>query len=377
MKAIKTCENGHENEFINKFCNKCGYLFKDTTKPEFGSLSSKITMKKQIVTDSISKAFLINESTLIYKSDRKYYLFRFTDHKKEVLTEAHSLWNYGTEIEEDSLSTLYLIKDNVVTSLSKRFFDNNQILDNFGDISDVYIDTSTDFAGKNSSITAINSLGYVYSGQNISSITGSESFEFEFPIQSIVFEEQMLIAQNGVNLCLFDKTLNKNEKYTHTSSVDKIILSEEDIVLLDQNGDVFTADKKDFSKSVHRLTKLKNIHSILTTKHYLLAISYNEITIIDFNTTETVKVIGGTFEQGKVWLVGDNILTLEKTPAINSYSICVYKFMNNEMNSRVLNRHEFDGVLIKDIFFVKEMLSKLIINFKGSDDVKYLAMVEI
>ena len=377
MKAVKSCINDHENAFVNKYCNKCGIEFPLSIKPEFGLISSEISMKKYSVPGSISKAFLINDDTLIYKSDSKYFLFRFSDYKNEILTE-HQIWNYGSEIAGcDSLSDLYLLRDDIITPISKRFFDNHQINDNVDTVSTKYIDASIELIGDDINIVTLNSVGYAYCDTNVLNLDGSESFKFDFPLQSIVFDDSVLIGQHGTNLQLLDKSTCITEKYTHSLSIEKVILSAEDVVFLDQSGDVYTADIKGFSTSVFRLPKLKNIHSILASKELLLAISYNEITIIDLNTTDTIQVITGTFEQDKVWLLGENILTLEKAPTINSYTICVYKLKKNELSSRVLNRHKFDDVYIKEVCYVKESLSKLIINFKGSDDVKYLAMVEV
>jgi hypothetical protein len=375
MKAFKTCENGHENTFINKYCNKCGIEFKASIKPEFSPISSEISMKKYVVPGIISKVFYINDDTVIYKSDSKYYLFRFSDYKNEILTE-HPIFNYGTEIaDNDSLSVIYLIKDDVITSISKRFFDNHQIHENVDNIATKYIDASVELIGNN--IVTLNSVGYVYNDSDVLNLDGSESFKFDFSLQSIVFGNSVIIGLHGTNLQLVDKSSGVSEEYTHPLSIDKVILSSEDVIFLDQSGDVYTADKKRFSTSVFRLPKLNNIHSIIANKDLLLAISYDEISIVDLNTTDRIQVITGTFEQDKVWLLGDNILALEKTPTINSYSICVYKLKKNGMSNRVLNRHEFDDVFIKDILYVRESLSKLIINFKGSDDVKYLAMVEV
>ena len=59
MKAFKTCENGHENTFINKYCNKCGFEFKASIKPEFSPISTEISMKKYVVPGLISKVFSI------------------------------------------------------------------------------------------------------------------------------------------------------------------------------------------------------------------------------------------------------------------------------------------------------------------------------
>ncbi len=377
MEAMKSCVNGHENAFVNKYCNKCGIEFPPSIKPEFGLISSEISMKKYSVPAFISKAFLINNDTLIYESDSKYFLFRFSDYKNEILTE-HPIWNYGTEIAgNDSLSDIYLLRDGIITPVSKRFFDNHQINEKVDTVSTKYIDASIELIGENINIVTLNSVGYAYCDTTVLNLDGSESFKFDFPLQSIVFDDSVLIGQHGTNLQLLDKSTCITEKYTHSCSVEKVILSAEDVIFLDQSGDVYTADIKGFSTSVFRLPKLKNIHSILANKELLLAISYNEISIVDLNTTDRIQVITGTFEQGKVWLLGEHILALEKTPTINSYSICVYKLKKNGMSNRVLNRHEFDDVLIKDILYVKESLSKLIINFKGSDDVKYLAMVEV
>jgi hypothetical protein len=377
MEVMKTCENGHQNEFLNKFCNKCGIEFKTSIKPEFGLTSSKIKLQKHVVIEPISKAFLINDDTLIYKSDRKYYLLRFSDYKNETLTD-HPMWDYGTEIEEqDSLSSLYLIKDDAITSISKRFFDNNLIYDNVDSVLPKYIDASIELKGKNITIVTLNSVGYAFFENNVTSLNASESFKFEFPLHSLVFDDFVLVGQHGAKLELFVKSLTISEKYVHALPIEKVILSAQDVIFLDQKGDVYTTDKRDFTNSVNKLPRLKNVHSILVNNEELLAISYDEITIVDLNTTDTTNVIKGTFEQDKVWFLGKKILTLEKNPTINSYSICLYKPKPSEGPSRILNRHDFDDIRIQEVLYVKESLSKLIINFRGSDNVKYLAMVEV
>ena len=256
MQATKQCINNHENNYINNFCNKCGEKFDYHDKFEFGTLSNEISIKLRSISKPVSGIWLINENSLAYCMDNKYYLLRFSDYKNEPLKN-HPIWQFGNSILPQSTATdLFLQKENKITAVSKRIFDNNDIINEFGSesVQSNYIGSSSELPHVNAKIIGSGSDLFAIEKNFAVGLVDNEgaSYEFDFPLQDIVSDKSVALGKNGAKLSLLNLATKEKSEFTHGFSIKKVILSSDDIIFIDEKGDVYYSNKSNIARSIKK-----------------------------------------------------------------------------------------------------------------------------
>lgn len=378
MEVTKTCSEGHKNALTNRYCSICGIRFGSDSPIIYGELAQRPTLKKYSITRNVTNLYQIIDEQVLYECDGNHYLLNFQDYSHKSLN-SHPLFIGQSGIITDTIDSFLLKSSTCVVSVAKQAFDNSKIADNFDSVASSYINSKKNLSFNTYSIvkSARRQDSYALNERNAVSITSDHAYEFKMRPQQVVYDDCCMIGISGTNIEHILNSTSANESYTHSHAIKDIVITDDDVIYLDSNGQVFIANKHNINRNHYKIPGLTGIHSIMVNSSRLVAVSYASMNIVDLDSAETTSTISGTFEEARCWLLGKLILTIEKNPGVNSYSVCVYDSETRSTIKRVSAEHEFNGLQIKEVILAKATLSGLLLYFIGSDNVKYLSMVKI